>query len=68
MMNLMTPNVPPHWLAYVAVSDVDASCKKARDLGAKVVMEPMDIPKVGKFGVIQDPTGATIALFRSAHV
>jgi predicted enzyme related to lactoylglutathione lyase len=68
MMTLMAPNVPPHWLPYVAVSDVDASCKKAKDLGAKVVMEPMDIPKVGKFGVIQDPTGAAIALYRSAHV
>jgi hypothetical protein len=28
----------------------------------------MDVPKVGKFGVIQDPTGAAIALFRSARV
>jgi predicted enzyme related to lactoylglutathione lyase len=68
MMNLMAPNIPPHWLAYIAVSDVDASFKKARDLGAKVLMEPMDIPKVGKFGVIQDPTGAAVALFRSAMV
>jgi uncharacterized protein len=68
MMDLMVPNVPPHWLAYLAVSDVDASTKKARDLGAKVVMEPMDVPKVGKFGVITDPTGAAVALFRSARV
>jgi uncharacterized protein len=68
MMDLQVPNVPPHWLAYIAVSDVDASCKKAKDLGAKVVMEPMEIPKTGKFGVIQDPTGAAVALFRSALV
>jgi uncharacterized protein len=68
MMNLMQPNIPPHWLAYVAVADVDASTKKAKDLGAKVHMEPMDIPKTGKFSVIADPTGAAVALFRSARV
>ena len=68
MMNLPAPNVPPHWVGYIAVSDADASCKKAKDLGAKIIMEPMDIPKVGKFGFIQDPTGAAVALFRSAMV
>jgi predicted enzyme related to lactoylglutathione lyase len=67
MMNLMAPDVPPHWLAYVAVTDVDASCRNARELGATVVLEPMDVPKVGKFAVVQDPTGAAVALYRSAH-
>jgi predicted enzyme related to lactoylglutathione lyase len=68
MMNLMRPNVPPNWAAYIAVSDVDASCRKAKELGARIAMEPMDIPHVGKFGVIEDPTGAFVALFRSARV
>jgi uncharacterized protein len=68
MMDLMAPNVPPHWLAYIAVSDPDAACKKAVELGGKIVMPPMDIPKVGKFGVITDSTGAALALFRSARV
>jgi predicted enzyme related to lactoylglutathione lyase len=68
MMTLMAPNTPPHWLAYVAVSDVAASTKKAKELGAKVHMEPMDVPKVGIFSVIADPTGAALALFRSARV
>jgi predicted enzyme related to lactoylglutathione lyase len=67
MMDLMSPNLPPHWLAYVAVTDVDVSCRKARESGANVVMEPMEVPKVGKFAVIRDPTGATIALFRSGR-
>jgi uncharacterized protein len=67
MMNVMSPEIPPHWLAYVTVADVDASTKKARDLGAKVLMEPMEVPKTGKFSVVQDPTGAAIALFKSAN-
>jgi predicted enzyme related to lactoylglutathione lyase len=58
---------PPLWLPYVAVGDVDASAATARDLGARVHMEPTDIPQVGRFAVIGDPTGATIALFRSSR-
>jgi predicted enzyme related to lactoylglutathione lyase len=69
MMNLMGgPNVPPHWLGYIAVSDVDAMTKKVETLGGKVMMPAMDMPKVGKFSVVQDPTGAVFALFRSARV
>jgi predicted enzyme related to lactoylglutathione lyase len=67
MMNLMSPHAPPHWLAYLNVSDVDASTAKVRELGGKVMMDPMQIEKVGKFSVVQDSTGAAFALFRSAH-
>ena len=68
MMKLQMPNVPPNWLAYIAVADVAASTKRARDLGGKVLMEPMDIPKTGVFSVLQDPTGAAFALFKSANM
>jgi predicted enzyme related to lactoylglutathione lyase len=68
MMTLMQPNVPPNWLPYVAVSDVEGLTAKAKTLGGKVLMETMDVPKVGKFSVVQDPTGAVLSLFRSANV
>lgn len=67
MMDLMSPHAPPHWLGYVAVADVDASTAKVRDLGGEVLMDPMAIEKVGKLSVVQDPTGATFALFRSGR-
>jgi predicted enzyme related to lactoylglutathione lyase len=59
------PNVPapPHWMTYVHVKNVDESTRNAKEIGAKVMMEPMDIPKIGRFSVIQDPTGAVISLF-----
>lgn len=68
MMKLMMPNVPPNWLPYIAATDVAASTKRVEELGGKVRMPPMDIPKVGTFSVVADPTGATFALFRSARV
>ncbi|UCD75173.1 MAG: VOC family protein [Phycisphaerales bacterium] len=55
--------VPANWMSYIAVDDVEASTKKAEALGAKIEMPPADIPDTGRFSVITDPTGATIALF-----
>ena|SRR5579883_26177 len=59
--------VPPHWLAYIAVPDVDAVTGKAAALGGKVMMPSTEIPKVGRFAVVQDPTGAVFSPFRSAR-
>jgi len=53
---------PSHWMAYVAVDDVDAAAKRVEELGGKVCVPPSDIPNVGRFSVINDPTGATISL------
>lgn len=59
-------NVPPHWLSYIAVDDVDATAAKAGELGAAIHCPPMDIPGIGRFCVVQDPTGAAIAFFKGA--
>jgi predicted enzyme related to lactoylglutathione lyase len=53
----------PHWLAYVAVPEVDATVARAQELGATVLRPPTDIPTVGRFAVIRDPQGAEIAPF-----
>ena len=55
-------NMPSHWMAYIAVEDVDASAKRVEELGGKVCVPPTDIPNTGRFCVIDDPTGATISL------
>lgn len=53
----------PHWLPYLWVKDLDAAAKKAESLGAKIVQPRVDIP-AGSFVVLQDPAGATIALYQ----
>jgi predicted enzyme related to lactoylglutathione lyase len=53
---------PSHWMSYVAVDDVDASAAKVEGLGGKVCVPPTDIPNVGRFCVVNDPTGAAISL------
>ena len=52
--------MPPTWVPYVTVADVDALVKKVESLGGQVHMPPTDIPTVGRFAVIADPQGATI--------
>jgi len=54
--------LPAHWMAYIAVDDVDALAKKTTELGGKVLHGPQDVPEVGRFCIIQDPTGAVVSL------
>lgn len=54
--------MPSNWSTYVSVDDVDASAKRVEELGGSIVMPPMDIPKVGRFCVIKDPSGGAIAM------
>lgn len=61
------PHVPPHWLAYFAVADCDATVARARELGATVSGEPMTIP-AGRFAVLGDPQGAVFAVIAMARV
>jgi uncharacterized protein len=68
MLKLQMPNVPPNWLSYIAVADVDAMAARAKELGAKFLMETMEMKDVGRFAVMQDPTGAAFSLFQSARV
>ena len=57
-------HTPPHWATYLAVDDVDARLAKCTELGAKVIVQPMDVPTVGRMALIQDPAGAHIWLFK----
>ena len=53
---------PSHWRSYVAVDDVDARAAKVVELGGSLCVPPTDIPNVGRFCVVNDPTGAIISL------
>jgi predicted enzyme related to lactoylglutathione lyase len=56
------PQVPPHWMSYIAVDNVDARWEKALSLGAEAIHPPNDIPQVGRFCIFKDPTGAAVAM------
>jgi hypothetical protein len=58
------PGAPTQWLAYVGVDDINASTAKAKSLGATIIQNVQEIPNVGWFSILNDPTGAMIALFK----
>ena len=58
--------VPPNWLVYFAVADVDATAKKTGELKGAAIVPPTDIPDMGRFAVLRDPQGAVFAVFRPA--
>ncbi|MEW6253038.1 MAG: VOC family protein [Planctomycetota bacterium] len=57
--------IPPHWLSYIMVANVDDRARRVTELGGQIKVPPTDIPDIGRFCVIADPTGAVIALFQS---
>ena len=64
MTSELPGGVPPHWLPYVSVVDADATIARAKKAGATIQFGPEDIPGVGRFGVVQDPTGAVLAAMK----
>jgi predicted enzyme related to lactoylglutathione lyase len=54
-------------MVYFQVADVDATAAKAKEMGAKMCLEPMSMEGVGRFAVIDDPQGAGFAIFKSAR-
>lgn len=53
---------PPNWTGYIAVDDTDAAADKVKSLGGSVMRPATDIPGVGRFAVVADPTGAVFAI------
>jgi predicted enzyme related to lactoylglutathione lyase len=61
LMKSSQPGAPTMWLPYVLVSNCDSTLAKAKQLGAKELVPATDIPNVGRFAIVADPTGAAIA-------
>ncbi len=57
-------DLPPQWLLYVTVADVEASARRCVDLGGEVVVGPRPLSG-GRFCVVRDPAGAVLALYEA---
>ena len=59
----VSADIPPVWMVYITVEDVDKSAQKCRILGGEVLVEPRMMGR-GRVCVIRDPTGAICALYK----
>jgi hypothetical protein len=57
--------IPPNWMPYVDVDNVDETARKTQFLGGKITHGPQEIPGTGRFAVLQDPQGATFGVYKS---
>jgi predicted enzyme related to lactoylglutathione lyase len=55
-------DVPPHWLPYFGVDDIDQGLSRVEELGGTVHGDAIDIG-IAKIGIVQDPQGAMFALY-----
>jgi predicted enzyme related to lactoylglutathione lyase len=65
LMKHPIPGAPSSWLAYVLVDDIMAATGKAKSLGATVLKDATEVPEMGWFSVIADPTGAALGLWQA---
>lgn len=65
IMKQMIPGAGSAWMPYVGVQDVKASTKKATALGAKVLKDVTEVPNMGWFSILTDPTGAVLGLWQT---
>jgi predicted enzyme related to lactoylglutathione lyase len=56
--------MPPHWLPYFMVDDVDATVSRAGQLKGGTMMPARDIEHVGRFAILKDPQGAHFAIIK----
>jgi predicted enzyme related to lactoylglutathione lyase len=57
------PGAPPHWLSYICVESAADTALRTRELGGTVLMDAFDVLDVGRMALIQDPSGAVVALW-----
>jgi predicted enzyme related to lactoylglutathione lyase len=55
--------LPPQWLVYIRVADLDASAQRCVERGGEIVAGPNPMGEQGRYCVIRDPAGAVAALF-----
>ncbi|MFI9803887.1 VOC family protein [Streptomyces sp. NPDC052301] len=61
------PEVPPHWLPYFAVDDVDATAEAAARAGGAVVLAPVSVPDGPRIALLRDPQGAAFGVHRAGE-
>jgi predicted enzyme related to lactoylglutathione lyase len=59
-------SMPPKWMMYITIEDLEQSLARVVQLGGRVVVAIRGNAGQGRFAVIQDPAGAVVALYQAA--
>lgn len=56
-------NIPPQWLIYVKVENLDSAMKACTDNGGRIIGDKRNMGEHGIYCLIQDPAGAHVMIF-----
>jgi uncharacterized protein len=59
-------DIPPVWMIYINVPNIEESIAECKNLGGTVVKEIKNMGSYGRYALIKDPAGAVCALFEPA--
>jgi uncharacterized protein len=54
----------PQWSVVFSVANTDETVASAQELRGEVLIEPVDLPDIGRIAVLRDPVGATFQVLR----
>ncbi|AHE67247.1 VOC family protein [Legionella oakridgensis] len=57
--------IPPHWMSYILVDNLENSLKKVQEHRATIKVPTTKVGEFGQFAIITDPTGAHVALWET---
>lgn len=60
--------MPPCWLGYINVDDLEAAVASIKAAGGEVHMPPTEVPGVGRFAMMSDPQGAIFYVMKPIGV
>jgi predicted enzyme related to lactoylglutathione lyase len=61
---IMGEGQPPAWSTYISTDDADAAVARAREAGAAVLAEPMDVMDAGRMAVVAHPAGGIVGFWQ----
>jgi uncharacterized protein len=56
--------MPNYWGLYFTTDDVDKVYEKVKAAGGQAMMEPTDMPEVGRLAVLADAQGASFGVIK----
>ena len=58
-------DIPPAWLIYIIVENLEKSLSACRELGGEVLVGPKSMGPGSSYAIIRDPAGAVSALYQT---
>jgi predicted enzyme related to lactoylglutathione lyase len=57
-------DIPPVWMPYFRVDDIEAAAAKVVELGGELLRQPSEVADYGRTCYIRDPAGVVCGLFQ----